>query len=63
MVDADVSSPDAPATNSVVQQLQTGDASVWQTKYPTSPWLQLDTRENAEKWLPQALAYLERRRA
>jgi predicted kinase len=62
MVDAGVSSPDAPAMSGIVKQLQTADASVWDTKYPTSPWLQLDTRENAERCLARALAYLDQRR-
>jgi hypothetical protein len=58
MVDVNVASSEATATNSAVQQLQSGDPSVGASKYPTSPWLQLDTREDADKCLARALAYL-----
>ena len=63
IVDVQVASPEAPTTNSAVQALQSGDAAVSQSKYPAGPWLQLDTRENAEQSLARALAYLGERRA
>ncbi len=63
MADVNVVSAEAPAANSAVKLLQSGDPSVSETKYPTSPWLQLDTREDADECLARALAYLEQRRA
>lgn len=62
MVDAGVSSPDAPGTSSIVNQLQARDTSAWAARYPTSPWLQIDTRESPERCLARALAYLDQRR-
>ncbi|MGW5364953.1 AAA family ATPase [Actinopolymorpha pittospori] len=63
MVDVGVSSSDAPAQRTVAAQVRAGGVAVLDTKYPVSPWLQLDTRQDPRRCFDLALDYLRERRA
>lgn len=61
MVDYGVSSPDAPAGATRADLVRDRGAAVFDTKYPRTPWLQVDTRQPPERCLADALAYIEER--
>lgn len=63
MVDVGLSSSDAPAQHTVAAQVRAGGTAVLDTKYPASPWLQLNTRLDPARCLELALAYLQERRS
>jgi predicted kinase len=63
MVDVGVSSSDAPAQRTIAAQVRADGAAVLDTKYPASPWLQLDTRQESRRCFELALSYLRERRA
>jgi predicted kinase len=58
MVDYGISSPDASAGASMAELRRDHGPEAFITKYPPTPWLQIDTKLEPERCLESALKYL-----
>jgi predicted kinase len=61
MVDYGVSSPDAPRGASMADLRRNLGPEAFTTKYPPTPWLQIDTKQDPDRCLESALEYLSSR--